>query len=239
MGDFFLNSSSASTGCSSNSTSSSVTSGGVSLFIPCGHSNYISWLLSQASKLGGDIYIPFSVYMIFSTERTYPSQQVLRTVVLTTFSGSGYCWWFEPHTSRRMLPRTTCRAEFEVAASGERCGNLWKLTTTLRSQNNAMTITMPSLYSKMAVEVHVECCSGGSTIIIIIRGKFLIWIPNTMFMSLLISGCDTTRPLGIYFRPFANNGHDTKYHKWWACGRLLLGCFWYWDIKNLRFSIRM
>jgi hypothetical protein len=30
---------------------------------------------------------------------------------------------------------------------------------------------------------------------------------------LAIMGCSTLKPLGIYFRPFANNGHDTKYHK--------------------------
>jgi hypothetical protein len=36
---------------------------------------------------------------------------------------------------------------------------VWQLLeiddTKLRSQNNAVTITMPSFYSKMAVEVHV------------------------------------------------------------------------------------
>ena len=32
-------------------------------------------------------------------------------------------------------------------------------------------------------------------------------------IKLAISGHDTLRPLGIYFRPFANSVHDTKYHK--------------------------
>ena len=29
---------------------------------------------------------------------------------------------------------------------------------------------------------------------------------------LVISRCDTLRPLGILFRPFTNNVHGTKYH---------------------------
>ena len=34
---------------------------------------------------------------------------------------------------------------------------------------------------------------------------------------LAINGHDTLRPLGIWFRPFANGAHDTKYHKWYTC----------------------
>ena len=33
---------------------------------------------------------------------------------------------------------------------------------------------------------------------------------------LAISRCDTLKPLGILFRPFANSVHDTKYHKRWT-----------------------
>jgi hypothetical protein len=29
------------------------------------------------------------------------------------------------------------------------------------------------------------------------------------------SGCDTTSPLDIYFRPIVDSIHNNKYHKWW------------------------
>ena len=40
-------------------------------------------------------------------------------------------------------------------------------------------------------------------------------------MILAISGIDILQPLGIYFRPFANSAHDTKYHNRYSG----LGCF--------------
>ena len=40
--------------------------------------------------------------------------------------------------------------------------------------------------------------------------KKLLVLTNGIVLA--ISGCDTLRPLGIYFRPFANSVRDTIYH---------------------------
>jgi hypothetical protein len=35
----------------------------------------------------------------------------------------------------------------------------------------------------------------------------------TNSITLTVDGCDTTKPLGIFFRPIANSACDTNYHK--------------------------
>ena len=47
----------------------------------------------------------------------------------------------------------------------------------------------------------------------------LILLTNTIILA--IDGHETLRPLGIYWRPFANGVRDTKYHKYFSDQRSL------------------
>lgn len=60
--------------------------------------------------------------------------------------------------------------------------------------------------------------------------KLRILTKNAMLIS---SGCDTSRPLGILFRPFKNNARGTKYHRHCSGHSIMTLCFEYYKHMSL------